>query len=120
MDRLPDTRRQRGNERRHGRSNVQEHRRKEADATLKGTSNRMPTHETHRSLTRLARALTSGALALTVLGWGGSALPTSVLRPALADDMDCYNDPDVYDRPECVDRRATDAANGSQPTDGSQ
>jgi hypothetical protein len=76
----------------------------------------MPTQVTHRPLARLARGLTSGALALAVLG--------SALRPALADDLDCYNDQSVYDRPECVQQRADDAANGSQaapqPTDGSQ
>ena len=44
----------------------------------------------------------------------------SELRPALADDVDCYNDQAAYDSPECVQRRATDAANGSQPTDSSQ
>jgi hypothetical protein len=79
---------------------------------------------THRPLTRLARVLTSGALALTVLGWGGSASLTPSPRPALADDLDCYNDQSVFDRPECVQKRAGDAANGSQPasqsTDGGQ
>jgi hypothetical protein len=69
----------------------------------------------NRTLTRLARGLASGALALTVLGWGGGALPASAPRPALADDMDCYNDADVYDSPECVQQRADDAANGAQP-----
>src|SRR5947199_10836998 len=80
----------------------------------------MPMRVAHRSLTKLSRVLTSGALALTVLGSGGGALPTSEPRPALAADVDCYNDKDPYDLPECVQQRATDAANGSQPTDSSQ
>lgn len=70
----------------------------------------------NRTLTRLARGLTSGALALTVLGWGGGALPPAAARPALADEMDCYTDADVYDSEECVQKRADDAANGVQPT----
>ena len=79
-----------------------------------------PARVTHRPLTVLVRGLVSGVLALTVFGWGGHALPMSELRPALADDLDCYNNPDTYELPECVERRATDAANGSQPSDSSQ
>ena len=75
----------------------------------------MPTHVTHRSLTRLARLLTGGAVALTVFGWGGGALPTSALRPALAEDLDCANDQSLFGKPECAQQRETDAANGSQP-----
>jgi hypothetical protein len=74
----------------------------------------------NRTLTRLARGLTSGALALTVLGWGGGALPASAPRPALADDLDCYNDASVHDTPECVQKRSDDAANGTQPADTSE
>ena len=80
----------------------------------------MPAHVTQKSLSVLFRGLVSGTLALTVLGWGGHALPMSELRPALAEDLDCYNNPDVYELPECVERRATDAANEPQPTDSSQ
>lgn len=80
----------------------------------------MPARVTHRSRTVLLRGLASGVLALTVLGWGGHGLPTTELRPALAEDLDCYNNPDVYDLPECVERRATDAANSSPSTESTQ
>jgi hypothetical protein len=53
---------------------------------------------------------------LTVLSWGGSALPASSGRTALAEDIDCYNDKDLFDLPECVERRANDAKTGNQPS----
>lgn len=73
----------------------------------------MPTRET---MNGLARGLTSGALLLTVFSWGGSALPASTARPALAEEIDCYNDKDLFDLPECVERRANDAKTGNQPS----
>src|SRR5690349_24793630 len=76
----------------------------------------MPTRGTNTTLTRLARGLTSGALALTVLSLGGSALPASSLHLAVADEIDCYNDKDLYNLPECVERRANDAKQGNQQT----
>src|SRR5690349_20272176 len=86
------------------------------DTRSRDSERQEPTQVTHnRTLTRLARGLTSGALALTVLGWGGGAIPPATPRPALADDMDCYTDADVYDTDECVQKRADDAANGVQP-----
>src|SRR4051794_36070210 len=74
----------------------------------------MPTRMTGGRLALLARALTSGALVLTALSWGMTALPASSVRPALAEDMDCYNDKDLYDLPECVQQRANDAREGNQ------
>ena len=76
----------------------------------------MPTRGTNTWLTGLARGLTSGALALTVFSLGGSALPASSLRQAVADEIDCYNDKDLYNLPECVERRANDAKQGNQQT----
>ncbi|MCC7371515.1 MAG: hypothetical protein IT306_24055 [Chloroflexi bacterium] len=58
--------------------------------------------------------LTSGALALSVLSWGGGALPAPVARTVQAEDIDCYNDKDLYDLPECVERRALDRRSGNQ------
>ena len=75
----------------------------------------MPMRVSRNGLTRLARGLTSGALVLTALSWGGSALPASSGRVALAEEIDCYNDKDLFDSPECVERRANDARQGNQP-----
>jgi hypothetical protein len=84
----------------------------------------MPTRVSRNGLTRLARGLTSGALVLTALSWGGGALTASHGVSSggvvLAQDIDCYNDKDLYDTPECVERRANDARQGNQPASANQ
>lgn len=78
----------------------------------------MPTRVMHERLGRVARGLTSGALALSVLGWGGGvAGAPAVVRPALAEEIDCYNDKDLYDLPECVERREIDRQTGNSPNE---
>ncbi|MGE3270367.1 MAG: hypothetical protein AB7P40_16560 [Chloroflexota bacterium] len=74
----------------------------------------MPKRGSREWFSKVGIGLTSGALALSVMGWGGSALPGPGARAVLADEIDCYNDRDLYDLPECVERRAIDAQNGEQ------
>ncbi len=74
----------------------------------------MPKRVTREWLSGVAQGLASGALALSVLSWGGSALPPAAAPTALADEIDCYNDKDLYDLPECVERRANDKKTGNQ------
>jgi hypothetical protein len=73
----------------------------------------MPKRGDREWLSRVARGLTSGALALSVLSWGAGTLPAAGARPALAEDIDCYNDKDLYNLPECVERRAIDIKTGN-------
>jgi hypothetical protein len=73
----------------------------------------MPKRVAQSWLSRIAGGLTSGALALSVLGTGGSSAPVVPARPALADELDCYNDKDLYSLPECVERRELDRKSGN-------
>jgi hypothetical protein len=72
----------------------------------------MSTRVAQSWLSRAAGGLTSGALALALLGTGGSGAPVAPARPVLADELDCYNDKDLYSLPECVERRELDRKNG--------
>jgi hypothetical protein len=72
----------------------------------------MPKRVAQSWLSRVAGGLTSGALALALLGTGGSGAPVAPARPVLADELDCYNDKDLYSLPECVERRELDRKNG--------
>ena len=73
----------------------------------------MPKRVTGNWLSRVAGGFTSGVLALSLLGAGGGSAPTTGLRPALAEEIDCYNDKDLYDLPECVERRDLDRKSGN-------
>lgn len=77
----------------------------------------MPMRVTQDWLGRATLGLMSGALALSVLTTGASTTPPMGARAALAEEIDCYNDLDLYDMPECIERRATDVANGEQPSE---
>ena len=74
----------------------------------------MPKRGSREWLSKMGLGLMSGALALSVLSWGGSALPTPGSRAVQAEEIDCYNDKDLYDLPECVERRELDRKSGNQ------
>ena len=73
----------------------------------------MPKRGSREWLSKVGIGLTSGALALSVLSWGGNALPAPGARAVQAEDIDCYNDKDLYNLAECVERRAIDARTGN-------
>ena len=77
----------------------------------------MPKRVTQDWLSRAAAGLASGALALSLLATGGSTAPGSSVRPALAEELDCYNDKDVYYMAECAAQRELDRKTGNTPND---
>jgi hypothetical protein len=74
----------------------------------------MPKRGLREQLSKVSALFTSGALALSVLSWGGSALPAPGARTVQAEEIDCYNDKDLYNLPECVERRELDRKEGNQ------
>src|SRR3954452_23290112 len=83
----------------------------------KGPGETMPKRVTHNWLSRVAGGLVSGALALSLLATGGGSAPGSGVRPAFAEDMDCYNDKDLYYTAECAAQRELDRKTGNTPKD---
>ena len=77
----------------------------------------MPKRVTHNWLSRVANGLVSGALALSLLAAGGGIAPGSDVRPAVAEEMDCYNDKDLYYTAECAAQRELDRKTGNTPKD---
>lgn len=71
----------------------------------------MPKRVTTTWLSGVARGLTAGGLALSVLSTGG-VLPTASAPRAFAEEIDCYNDKDLYNLPECIEQRAVDDKQG--------
>src|SRR5215207_9268266 len=76
----------------------------------------MPNRVTQNWLSRMTAGLASGSLALSLLMSGGSA-PGSGVRPAVAEELDCYNDKDVFYMAECAAQRELDRKTGAAPND---